>query len=583
MAVGSHRFSKELRTTKLSARSRVGAVARRLLVLGLVFSASIVIAVPAGAVLSGRNGRIVFTSGRGGTAGDDSLARLYLRPVTGSSGGGTVSAPITPLGGQSRHGSWSPDRTKIVFANGTPGAPIAEQYDLFVRDLEADTVTALDTPEVLDLLSSDHPAWSPDGTRIAYEHQPVDNSAERDIMVKTVGTSAPAVNLTSGAPVEFKPAWSPDSNTIYYAQQNANPQFLDIVKKPATGGVAVAVQAASGIDEYQPSISPDGSRMCFTLQTTPGDSSTAEIYTVDLASGTGLTNISNDSTQGDINCTWSPNGQLIAYVSGTFTSGKLVMKRADGTSLSPVPLEDVAAHFDGNPDWAPDGSPDCPDSTVTTATNTPITIQLECTDTGPLYERTDPNGFVANDGAPLHGTTSDDAPLANPSTVNYTPNAGFKGSDRITFTSFDDFGFGTDKGTITIHVRTPTGKCGAKTATIVGTSGNNTITATAGRDVISALGGNDVIAGGGGNDVICGGKGKDRLSGGSGKDRLFGNGGPDSLKGGPGVDLLEGGSGRDNLKGGSGRDRLNGGPARDVCAGGGGTDSGHCEQLSSIP
>ncbi len=538
----------------------------------------LVVAVPAGAVLSGRNGRIAFTSGRGATAGDDSQARIYLRPVTGSTGGGLVSAPITPLGGQSRHPSWSPDRTKIVLANGTPGTPQTELYDLFVKDLVTGTETPLDTPEVLDSLSSDHPAWSPDGTRIAYEHQTTDNTDLRDIMVKTVGTSAAAVNLTNDAPIEFKAAWSPDSSTIYYAKQNGSIQGLDIMKRPAAGGAEVPVANASGVDEYQPSISPDGSKICFTLQTTIGSSSTAEIYTASLPGLTGLTDISNDNTKGDINCTWSPDGQFIAYVNGTFNSGALVMKRADGTSTFPVPLEDVAGHFDGNPDWAPDGSPDCPDSTVITAPNTPITIPLECTDTGPQYERTDPNGFVANDGGPQHGTTSDDAPLSNPSTVKYTPNQGFEGTDRIIFTSFDDFGFGTDRGTVRIEVRSP---CFGKTATVVGTSGRDSLRGTRARDVIVSLGGNDTIKSFAGKDVVCAGAGKDlvktgpgadRAAAGAGADRMIGAAGKDLLRGGAGRDRLFGGAGRDKLFGNRGADVLNGGPKRDHCSGGPGRD-----------
>ena len=91
----------------------------------------------------------------------------------------------------------------------------------------------------------------------------------------------PALSLTTGPPREFKPAWSPDSQFIYYAKDNPSPQFLDIVKRPSTGGAEIPVQAASGIDEYQPSISPDGTKMCFTLQTTPGNSNTSNIYVTD--------------------------------------------------------------------------------------------------------------------------------------------------------------------------------------------------------------------------------------------------------------------------------------------------------------
>lgn len=126
--------------------------------------------------------------------------------------------------------------------------------------------------------------------------------------------------------------------------------------------------------------------------------------------------------------------------------------------------------------------------------------------------------------------------------------------------------------------------CDGLTATIVGTSGNDSIFGTPGDDVIVGLGGDDLISGEGGNDRICGGEGLDRLAGGEGVDRLFGGSGPDDLAGGDGNDFLSGDAGVDRLAGGFGDDTLNGGTENDACAGGDGTDVATlCEATASVP
>src|SRR4029079_18995448 len=131
--------------------------------------------------------------------------------------------------------------------------------------------------------------------------------------------------------------------------------------------------------EYQPSNSPDGTKLCYTRQSiAPPNTGTADIYVADLPGGGNQRDISDDLAKGDINCTWSPDGTKIAFTNGVFSQGRLMVENANDADTDPAvnQLTDDAGsnNFDGNADWAPDATPLCPDTAVTPPQNTPITI-----------------------------------------------------------------------------------------------------------------------------------------------------------------------------------------------------------------
>ena len=95
--------------------------------------------------------------------------------------------------------------------------------------------------------------------------------------------------------------------------------------------------------------------------------------------------------------------------------------------------------------------------------------------------------------------------------------------------------------------------CNGRTATIVGTAGNDILNGTAGDDVIAGLGGDDTINGLDGNDVLCGDEDPPFVGGTPGNDTLNGGDGNDTLISGPQSALnpltenLSGGSGSDTV------------------------------------
>jgi Tol biopolymer transport system component len=506
------------------------------------------------------NGRIVFTSARDPFT--TATSQLFLRPTFSGVGGPGGASVITPLSTtQRRHATWSPDRTKIAFAQGDS---VTSNFDIYVLDLTDPNAVPQDISNSNNV-TDDRPAWSPDGTRIAWESEVTDGSGQQDILVDTAPFgSGTNLNLTSGTGSDLKPAgrpaWSPDSQTIYYSvgdvnvMPNGSNNDVQIYQEPADNtGTATPLVHISGAHTFQPSISPDGTRICYTTEIgTVGLNTSAAVFVAPLNDASNATVLAA-SGAGDYNCTWSPDNQFIAYVNGVFTNGDLVMERSDNSSPGPILLETTPNRFDGNPDWAPDGRPQCQDTNVTTFKDTPVSIPLPCADTGPAYERTSVRAFVLNGSGPSHGDVSTTDPKLLPASITYTPNPGFTGTDSFKVRSMDEPGAGDRDGTVTVDVRRPP-LCQGRASTIVGTGGPDTIKGTRRADVISSLGGNDKVKAGGGKDLVCGGRGKDVLNGGKGNDRLFGQKGKDILRGGPGRDILKGGPGRDILRGGPGRD-----------------------------
>jgi Ca2+-binding RTX toxin-like protein len=157
------------------------------------------------------------------------------------------------------------------------------------------------------------------------------------------------------------------------------------------------------------------------------------------------------------------------------------------------------------------------------------------------------------------------APLASfMATSTYTNTSCPDGGPALAMATLDN---GIDAADITINCsdRAPP-QCAGLTATIVGTSGNDTITGTNGNDVIHGLGGDDIIKGGKGDDIICGGDGNDALNGGNDADRLFGENGNDTLNGNNGADALDGGANTDTCNGNKGTDTAAG-----------------CESVTNVP
>ena len=213
-------------------------------------------------------------------------------------------------GRSASHAAPSPDGSRIAFVvYGIWGGTFWESA-IFVAHRDgsnAQRVTDLPARNV-------EPAWSPDGTRIAFSSQVFMEPAE--IWVVNADGSNP-VNLTADQAnsSKYSPAWSPrlaDGNyRIAYALESDGSSNLWTML--ADGSDKFEITNDPRYFDSEPNWSPDGSTLVYQRT---GDGIFGDLYLVSSAGGAGRALMpANPLAYGQFGPTWSPDGQLIAFTS----------------------------------------------------------------------------------------------------------------------------------------------------------------------------------------------------------------------------------------------------------------------------
>jgi Tol biopolymer transport system component/imidazolonepropionase-like amidohydrolase len=196
-----------------------------------------------------------------------------------------------------------------------------------------------------------HPVLSPDGQQIAF-------AAVGDLYVMPVGGRP--VNLTNDQALDTDPAWSPDGTQLAYSSDKASAHLQLWIRDMPSGRSRQVTHLTT--QPQGATWSPDGTRLAFFTVT--GMWRAAEIAVLDVASGT-VTTVHETLAQPGTP-TWSPDGMRLALAalapsSRRFREGTnqvLTLSAAGGgdTWYAPVPLLSIDSRGGCGPVWSPDGT-----------------------------------------------------------------------------------------------------------------------------------------------------------------------------------------------------------------------------------
>lgn len=234
--------------------------------------------------------------------------------------------------------AWSPDGSLIAFQSKKEGG----NFQVYVMDKDGNNKRRISNGQVF----AAQPAWSHDGKSIAYiGGDKVDIGTPKEIYTVSVEGGTPR-QITTGGKDLSKPTWSPDGKQILYLENLTDKTGnIMIMNADGTGGRKLA----DGIRASSPQFNPAGDMVLYYyISLSPPTGS--DVFTVPTAGGQ-PTNLTPNSPE-DYQPAWSPDGKMLTWSSvlGGIKGHKIVVANADGSGVRVVGSGDGD---DYQPQWGP--------------------------------------------------------------------------------------------------------------------------------------------------------------------------------------------------------------------------------------
>ena len=275
----------------------------------------------ASAAYSGADGLIVFTSTRDGND------EIYSMATDGS-----AQTNLTTNPARDQDPAWSPDGSRIAFASTRAGSHL----DIWV--MNADGSAPVNLTPLPDSTGSGQagiePAWSPDGSRIAYSYQ-------GDVWVMNADGSGKA-NLTHDPALPaagWQAAWSPDGSKIAYVRG----ADIWVMNSDGTAKTQLTFTTGGLGTEKSPDWSPDGARIVYEKS--------GQIWRMN-ADGSAEKAVAAAAGEGGTRPAWSAARNRIVFSSNSFSAPNgydIFVMKPDGTGVKRLPTAVPASDLD--PSW----------------------------------------------------------------------------------------------------------------------------------------------------------------------------------------------------------------------------------------